>query len=65
MSSWPSPQKTSQKNVKLPALSGVKRHARLLTGHDVGAHAEVGHLEAVDAVLGGQHQDHRLAEPRP
>ena len=24
MSSWPSPQKTSQKNVKLPALSGVK-----------------------------------------
>ena len=24
MSSWPSPQKTSQKNVKLPALSGVR-----------------------------------------
>ncbi len=29
------------KKVKLPGLSGQQRYARLLAGHDVGAHAEV------------------------
>ena len=62
MSSWPSPQKTSQKNAKLPGLVGRQGHARLLAGHDVGAQAEVRHLEAVDAVFRGQHQDDRLAD---
>ena len=42
-------------------LVGHQRHARLLARHDVGAHAEVRHLEAVDAVLRGQHQHQRLA----
>ena len=44
MSSWPSPQKTSQKNVKLPALSGVKV-TRLLARHDVGAQPKSGILK--------------------
>ena len=43
-------------------LVGRQGHARLLARHDVGAQAEVRHLEAVDAVFGGQHEDHRLAE---
>ena len=55
MSSWPSPQKTSQKNVEAAGLVGRQGHARLLVWHDVGAQAEVRHLEAVDAVFGGQH----------
>ena len=39
MSSWPEPQKTSQRKVKVPVLSGVKLQRRDLARHDVGAHA--------------------------
>src|SRR5262245_23165029 len=32
MSSWPSPQKTSQKNVNVPALSGTNRNFSTMPG---------------------------------
>ena len=41
---------------------GRQADTRLLARHDVGAQAEVGHLEAVDAVLGREYQHEWMAE---
>jgi len=62
MSSWPSPQKTSQWKEKLPALSGVKLTRVSWPGTISVRRPKSGILKPWIAVFRGQHQNQRLAE---
>ncbi len=63
MSSWPSPQKTSQWNVNVPALSGVNGTRVTSCGTHVRPDPERGQVEPVEAVLGHELEDDGLALP--
>ena len=61
MSSWPSPQKTSQRKAKVPYLSGVSATRVTSLGPTSLPDLELGHVESVDTVFGDELEDHGLA----